>query len=127
MSDELRFPLTAILLAPEPTMWEDALSGRKQITIREGHRDYRAGTTAILCCYILNIAVQVDITEVRHCRLVQLTEDELKADGFLDLKDCMTQMKRFYPNIAFDSEVTVLRWNNIRGSIIDKYRAQFGE
>ncbi len=127
MSEELKYPLAAILLAPEEPMWIAALQGKKQITIRQGHRDYRPGTTGILCCHHLCIAVKIDITEVRHCRLVELTHDELHDDGFLDYRDCVTQMRRFYPDMDFDSKVTVIRWSNVRGTAVDKFRNESGE
>jgi len=124
MSDSLKYPLVAILLAPEESMWLAALREEKQITIRQGHRDYRPGTTGILCCHIMGIAVMMDVVDVRHCRLAELTEDELRDDGFLDHRDCRDQMRRFYPDMDFDSKVTVIRWNNIRGGAVDDYRAR---
>jgi hypothetical protein len=124
MSENLKYPLVAILLAPEEPMWIAALREEKQITIRQGHRDYREGTPAVLCCHIKNAAVMVDITEVRHCSLRELTDAELKADGFLDHQDCITQMRRFYSDIDLDSAVTVVRWKNIHGSLVDRFREE---
>lgn len=127
MSNELRRPLTALLLAPDPQVWTDVLLGKKRITVREGHRDYREETAAVLCSHELNVALMIDITSVRHCLLSELTEEELASDGFLDHKDCVMQLRQFYPDIDLFSPVTVIRWDNVCGDMVDRLNTRIEE
>jgi hypothetical protein len=118
----LKPPLYALLLAAEKPMWHAACAGLKQISIRTGHRDYQANRPMILATPDWNWTAMVDITSVRHCLAIELTENEIKADGFRDLPDMLKQMKRFYPEITESSEVTVIRWDNIRGKLVEDYK-----
>lgn len=114
----MKFPLQALLIAPDLNAREAVHSHKKEITIREGHRDYRPGV-AMLCCQIIPWAVMVDIIDVRHCTASEITEEEYKADGFSSQNDMILQMKRFYPDFCFNSETTVIRWKNARGFFVD--------
>ena len=111
-----------ILIAPDDRMRNDILSGAKKITIREGLRDYRPGP-AMVCCNLVVWAVMVDITNVKHCTLADITAEEWESDGFTSQQDLLDGMRRFYPSLTFDSPVTVLRWENARGALVDAYQA----
>lgn len=115
-------PLYAILIAQDPKMRENVLSGKKQITIREGHRGYKKGE-AIICSHLEPWAVMVDIISVRHCTFADVTEDEYKADGFKSQDELLNSLRRFYPKIDYASPVTVVRWTNARGKLVDDYKA----
>lgn len=119
--DNLKPPLYSLLLAAEQAMWEDVLAGRKKITVREGHRDYRAGRPMVLVTPEVSWAVMVDITEVRHCLLRELTPEELAADGFRSHDHAADELARFYWNISLDSPVTVISWDNVRGRMVEEY------
>jgi len=43
--------MASILIAPDPVMRENILSGVKRITIREGFRVYKEGL-AMICCHV---------------------------------------------------------------------------
>jgi hypothetical protein len=118
----LKQPLTALLIAPDEDMRYAIERGLKTITIREGMRDYRKGGMVMLCCHLEPWAVQADITDVRHCRLRHVTEEEWRADGFVSQEDLLHQMHRFYPKLTLDSDVTVIRWTKVRGALVDKNR-----
>jgi hypothetical protein len=122
MSQNLKPPLYSLLLAAEVPMWEDTIAGRKRITVREGHRDYRAGRPMVLVTPDVGWAVMVDIVEVRHCLLRELTAEELAADGFRDHQHAVAELARFYPGIGLDSPVTAIRWDNVRGHMVEEYR-----
>lgn len=102
-------PLQALLIAGEE-MREDVLAGRKKITIREGHRDYQVDKPVILCCDKLNWATMRKVVKVRHTKLGDITDLELRADGFFDQKDMYIGMQQYYPNITMESPVTVISW-----------------
>ena len=116
----MKQPLTALLIAPDEGMRYDVETGLKTITIREGHRDYRPGLV-MLCCHLVPWAVQAEITDVRHCALRDVTEDEWRDDGFVSQDDLLTRMRRFYPKLGLDSDVTVIRWKDARGALVDRH------
>lgn len=115
----MRHPLQALLIAPEPLMRQAIEEDRKRITLREGHRDYRPGPV-MLCCQIEPWCVMADIVEVRHCKLKQVTREEWEADGFDSQEQMLREMRRFYPNLNWGSPVTVVRWENVRGKLVDE-------
>lgn len=100
--------LRAILIAGKDAR-EEVLSERKRITIREGHRDYSKGPV-ILCCHLLNWAKMRKIESVRHTTLREVTIDEYKDDGYDTKSEMLEDLSKFYPDINWDSEVTVIRW-----------------
>lgn len=106
----MKRPLVALLLAPDSRMWADVMLGDKQITIREGHRDYQAGEPLMLCCHILDRAVRTEVMAVRHCTLGDVSRAEYLADGFSTWPELLTGLRRFYPNMDENSPVTVIRW-----------------
>lgn len=122
----MKNPMYALLIAPDHEMRRSILYGGKTITIREGHRDYRPGPV-MLCCHLVPWAVMADITNVRHCTLREVTEEEYQDDGFHTQDDLLKGLQRFYPNMTLDSPVTVIRWQNARGFLVDhstEYRFQ---
>ena len=114
----MRHPLQALLIAPNPIVRADIHNGKKAITIREGHRDYREGPV-MLCCHLDPWAVQADITEIRHTTLGEITEAEFTDDGYETREQMLEDLRSFYADIDFESPVTVIRWANVRGAWID--------
>jgi hypothetical protein len=100
--------LQAILIAGRK-MEEDVRYNRKKITIREGHRDYTEGPVMIGCHY-LDWCVMRNITSVRHTILGEVAPFEYEADGFYDQIGLKSGLQQFYPNIDWDSPVTVIRF-----------------
>ncbi len=88
-------------------------SAEKFTTIRKGRRDVALGE---LC---FEGADDVELTEVVTVRSVTFTAlgwvpfETLEADGFKDHDDMLEQMKRFYPNITFETEVTVVNFSTL--------------
>lgn len=115
----MKQPLYAILIAPIKEMRARVLDGRKKITIREGHRDYKRGKV-MLCCHLEPWAVSAEITGVRHTTLREVTEAEYEADDFMSCEDMLAGMRRFYPNMTLDSPVTVIWWDNVEGKLVGK-------
>lgn len=118
--EALRRPLVALLLAPDEEMWEAALTGAKRISIREGARDYQAGDTLMLCCHIRDSSFMAKVAEVRHCKLGEVTQDEYTADGFDTQASLLSGLQSFYPNMTLDSVVTIVRWDDIRGTAVSR-------
>jgi len=100
--------LQAMLIAGEEQK-EAVLLDNKTITIREGHRDYTPGPVMI-GCHILDWAVLREIVSVRHANVSSVTVQEFTDDGFKSYNDMLESLRRFYPDLQFDSPVTVIRW-----------------
>ncbi len=115
----MKQPLYALLVAPGHKTRTSILYGGKNISIREGHRDYRAGNPVMLCCHIEPWVVMAVITEVRHCTLAEVTEKECLDDGCQNNAELLAALKRFYPNLTMDSPITIIRWDNVRGWLKD--------
>lgn len=111
--------LSALRIATDATMRDNVLTGKKKISIREGHRNYHVGADLMICCHIVPFAVMATITNVRHTFLMEVTEDELRKDGFKDLKDLHRGLRTFYPNIHYHSPVTIIEWDNVHGRWVD--------
>lgn len=118
----MKQPLYALLIAPIEEMIMAVIDGTKTITIREGHRDYRPGLPVMLCCHLESWAVMADIENVRHCVLNEVTREEWADDGFTSQEDLLTGLQRFYPNMTMDSPVTIIRWKNVRGFLVDAFK-----
>ncbi len=114
--------LLALLIAPDEAMRQDIIAETKQITIREGWRDYQVDRLVMLCCQIEPWCVMADIAEVRHCTLSEVTQEEMEADGFQTPAEMLEGMRRFYPDMYWGSPVTVIRWENVRGKLVDIFR-----
>ena len=100
--------LQAILIAGEE-MKQDVLNNTKQITIREGHRDYTNGPV-LIGCHELNWSTMREIVDVRYCTLREVPRIDYEADGFETQSEMLDCLAQFYPHINWDSEVTIVRW-----------------
>lgn len=81
----------------------------KQMTIRKGRRDIQLGDLVLE-----NVSGtdkrEVVVTEVRHKRVKDITRFEAQSDGFSSVLDLMDGMKRFYPDLDRETEVTIVLW-----------------
>ena len=87
----------------------NALENGKLITIREGRRDITLGRMLFESVEEKRKKI-VDVRMVYYSRLEDVFLSDLKNDGFKDHHDMCNQMKRFYPNINLESEVTVIKF-----------------
>jgi len=105
----MKKPLQAILIASEQ-MRNDTKSGKKKITIREGHRSYENGPV-LIGCHILDWAVMREIVSVIHTTLGKVDKKDLMDDyGSDSCENAIKILSQWYPKINADSEVTVIRW-----------------
>jgi hypothetical protein len=114
----MKQPLQALLISPDYKMRDAIHRHKKEITIREGHRDYHEGPCWLMC-HILPWAVKVNIIEVRHCAAGEITKEEWEADGFAHYDDMIRGMKKYYPSFNNESSVTVIKWEKAEGHWIE--------
>lgn len=108
MTTTLKRPLAAILFAPQ---FHAAIeNGEKQITIREGRRDYQVGETVMLCCHVAGWCRMGTVTGVGFAELRDVPIESLQADGFSGYEDALVVMNQFYPELTLDSVVTVINF-----------------
>ncbi len=103
-----------MMLHFRPEYEKDVLTGRKRITIRYGRKyDVRPGNIVYLAVRGKPIA-RAKITHVYVKKLRELSEHEIKMEGFKSLHALIKHLRRIYPDIGPDSYVTVLRWKLLR-------------
>ena len=51
-----------------------------------------------------------EIKDVKHTTLESVTEEEYKADGFSKPQKLINGLRKFYPDLIWEDEVTVIRW-----------------
>jgi len=102
----MKRPLQCLLLAE--SLVDMAMNGEKTITIREGHRDYKAGKV-LLACPDIHWCMESEILDVRHTTLNEVTEEEYIDDGFVSRTDMFEGLRNFYPDIDLSSTVTVIQ------------------
>lgn len=117
----MKQPLAAILIAPDAKTRRGILSGKKNMTIREGERDYRLGPV-MLCCHEKPWVVMADITRVRSCRIFEVSDEECRSNGFKNWNELLAGLHRHYPRLKKDSRVTMVWWNNVRGNLVEQYK-----
>ena len=87
----------------------DALENGKLTTIRKGRRNIELGDLLFESVEKERKEV-VNVLNVHYCKLANVYIGDLTNDGFKDHHDMWEQMKRFYPDLTFDDEVTTVKF-----------------
>lgn len=87
--------------------------GTKRSTVRKGRRGIVPGSLALEAADGGGWGVVVNVTEVRHKKLSELTDEEAQSDNAASAKELAEAMKRFYPDITPDSDITIILFNFI--------------
>ena len=99
-------PVTEMLLAED--LFEQLLAGEKSVTMRNGHRDVRPGSFVFKCTQDESRSAKVDVIQVLHSRLADVPIGFLMEEGFDSTEQAEEALRRFYPHITKESEVTVI-------------------
>lgn len=83
-------------------------AGEKICTIRAGKRDFENGPLTFYTSSRNGHQVTVNVTEVRHKTLGELTDAEAQMDGASTAQEMAQALKRFYPDINADSMITIV-------------------
>ncbi len=84
-------------------------SGRKRITFRAGRRRFRPGEIVEGRC-AEGIILRLRITGCETKPLGQVTEEEAKADLFESREVVLEGMRKFYPAMTWDTEISLIRF-----------------
>jgi hypothetical protein len=90
----------------------DSLEKGKLTTIRKGRRDIKLGDLLFESVETKRQEL-VYVISVHYCRLADVPLDDLQNDGFIDHQDLAERMKRFYPDIILNDEVTVVKFEKV--------------
>lgn len=115
----MRSPMYGLFVSPDAKKREDILSGTVTGTVREGYREYKEGPV-LLSCHVDPWVVLAVITRVRHCPVRALSEKEVRACGFTNHKELLTNLREFYADIGMSSAVTFVEWSNVQGKLVDE-------
>jgi hypothetical protein len=84
-------------------------AGEKLCTIRAGKRDFTEGPLTFESKSGQHVTVNV--TEVRHKKLAELTNQEARLDGASSAREMAEALKRFYPDIGPASDITIVLYD----------------
>ncbi len=73
----------------------------------------------MLACHFEPWAIMADITEVRHCLLSEIATHEVEVEEFGAPEDLFRVLRRNNPGFHLASRITIIRWDNIRGSLVE--------
>lgn len=90
--------------------YEQAINnGTKKITIRKGIiRELFPGQIENT-----NIGPRIKIKSVRYTYFGELSDIEIKDDGFNDINDCLHTMNKFYSQVILFDLCTVIRFEKV--------------
>lgn len=79
----------------------------KECTIRKGHREIKLGDLKI------NLldgdeTLTVKVTQVIHCRVIDLPLEYVRRDEFADRHDLVHQLRQYYLDIDEFTEITAI-------------------
>lgn len=121
----VRSPEYALRIAPDKDGTNDReriARGAITVSIRPGfRRGYEPGALLLLGCHIEPWGVLADISGRRYCTMWVVTEEEYRAAGYESRGEMLVRLRRFYPDLQWESEVTVIRWQNVHGKLVDEY------
>jgi len=82
---------------------------QKTCTIRKGRRNILLGELTFESIETHRIC-KVNVIRVIYCALHHVSNEYIHNDGFEDHRDMLNQMRNFYPDIEFNSEVTIVEF-----------------
>ncbi len=95
-----------LLLAED--LYEKLLAGEKEITLRLGYRDVRMGELVFAPTGDESRNIAVNVYMVVHAALRDIPDILLETEGFKNHEEAVAGLRRFYPDVNLDSEVTVI-------------------
>lgn len=91
-------------------LFEGLYDGTKFVTIRKGQRDIALGQN-IMESVSGDRSEEIDVYQVTRMAIGLIPDTVAQDDGFENSEEMLEGMKRFYPDINEDSEVTIIYFN----------------
>lgn len=115
-------PMFALLVRPDDELRKDIISGRVTVAIRKGYRNYASDHELMLCCHREPWAVLANIVEVSLLRQYAISQKDIEAAGYRTREEMVRKLREYYTDIEWDTPLTVIRWENVRGRLVDDFR-----
>lgn len=90
------------------------ISGDKRVTIRAGDRDIKLGRLVFTSVDGGYDPVPVEVFTVMKCFMWAVTDEVAQVDGADTAEELLEGMKRFYPDLDWDSIVTVVFYKEMQ-------------
>lgn len=92
-------------------MFHDAIeNGEKQMTIRDGKREYFIGDNIVLYCGLTSWAVDAVVTGVTHANVMTVSAEHLDRYGVKGQRELLEALRIHYPTIQFQTNVTIIEF-----------------
>jgi len=88
---------------------EELLNGSKLATVRAGNVKYRPGDIVLVHCGGLVLG-RAKIARVERKKLIDLSEEDARKDGFSSLQELLKALRQHYPNLKRDTPLTILEF-----------------
>jgi len=95
-----------LLLADD--LFEPIIDGLKTLTIRKGRRDIALGDLIFEATNNPDKQLIVNVTTVSYCLAKNVDDETVRLDGFESTEQMIKEMKRFYPDITTETELTLV-------------------
>lgn len=112
----------ALLIRSDDELRQDIVSGKITVAIRKGYRNYRPNHELMLCCHHEPWAVLADIVEISYLYPYAISQYAIEAAGYRTMEEMACKLKECYPDLDKDTPLTVIRWQNVRGRLVDDFR-----
>ncbi len=85
------------------------LLGIKKSTIRVGKMNVSVGDELYVHCggYVIG---RIKVTNIIHKKVSELTDDDARKDGFINLRQLLNHLKKHYHKLSPDTIVTILEF-----------------
>jgi len=97
-------------LAIHPMFHKAIENGERQLTIREGKRDFVVGEAIVLYCSLTSWAIDAVITDVTHANVMTVSAAHLERYGVTGQRELLQALRVHYPTIQFSTNVTVIEF-----------------
>ncbi len=88
--------------------------GEKRATIRKGKPNIKLGLLLLECGTDRQV---VNVTSVKHCQVEDLTIEDAKDDGFIDVATLLSELYKIYPDLQEDSQITLIRFHTFAAKL----------
>ena len=92
-----------------PHYVKDILSGKKRATVRLGRKGVKKGMVIYLSAGGRPFA-RARVVRVKYGKLKELGPQEIKAEGYSSFSELLRELRKIYPVISPEDEVTYIEW-----------------
>ena len=103
----------------DPRFYDSVMSEEKWSTVRQGRLEYDLGFTEL---DFGDVKVWVNVWAVVHAYVHRLCDEGAERDGFNSKSELLAVLKKHYPDLDINDEITIVKWDLI-GKVEDDVNA----